>query len=88
MWECEPGDHLDVELIVLIQGREVASINKTLYSVTRHANAVVEVTEPNDGLKESKHCKFNPLQGATYIVVVYAPIPLKPQAMMNRLSQC
>ena len=48
--EGEPGDHLDVELVVVVEAGEVFGFDEGGDAVVRHADAVVEVAEPDDGV--------------------------------------
>lgn len=48
--EGEAGDHLDVELVVVVEGGEVFGFDEGGDAVVRHADAVVEVAEPDDGV--------------------------------------
>ena len=48
--EGEPGDHLDVELVVVVEGGEVFGFDEGGDAVVGHADAVVEVAQPDDGV--------------------------------------
>lgn len=48
--EGEPGYHLDVELVVVVEAGEVFVFDEGLDAVVGHADAVVEVAEPDDGV--------------------------------------
>lgn len=50
MGEGEPGDHLDVELVVVVEAGEVFGFDEGGDAVVGHADAVVEVAEPDDGV--------------------------------------